>query len=105
MALLKAYRNRKAFPIQSCLTGARCYYDAHSTVHYRDYTGTGICDRLGYYEPYINGKRVGNHVLAPAKTNYRRRVLYDPYDVTKMIKPGINASMHSFTKPCRHSRG
>jgi alpha-L-rhamnosidase len=46
---------------------------------------------LGYYEFSCNGRRVGDHVLAPAKTNYRRWVLYDTYDLTTMLKPGRNA--------------
>ncbi|MCF8335978.1 MAG: alpha-L-rhamnosidase N-terminal domain-containing protein, partial [Bacteroidales bacterium] len=31
---------------------------------------------LGYYEFYLNGQKVGNHVLDPALTNYNQRVLY-----------------------------
>ncbi len=37
---------------------------------------------LGYYELSCNGQRVGDHVLAPAKSNYRKWVLYDTYDLT-----------------------
>lgn len=46
---------------------------------------------LGFYEFYINGKRVGDHVLAPAKTPYNHYVLYDTYDVSSYIKVGSNA--------------
>lgn len=46
---------------------------------------------LGYYELYCNGKRVGDHVLAPAKTNYRQWMLYDTYDLTDLLLPGANA--------------
>lgn len=46
---------------------------------------------LGYYEFFINGKRVGDHVLAPAKTPYHKYVLYDTYDVTSLLKHGENA--------------
>ena len=46
---------------------------------------------LGYYELSCNGSRVGDRVLAPAKTNYRRWVLYDTYDLTSMLQPGGNA--------------
>ncbi len=50
---------------------------------------------LGFYELYINGDRVGDRVMAPAKTNYRKEVLYDTYDVTSMLKKGDNAvGMH-----------
>ena len=46
---------------------------------------------LGYYELYLNGKRIGDHVLSPAKTNYDKEVLYDTYDVTAQINKGSNA--------------
>ena len=46
---------------------------------------------LGFYELYLNGSKVGDHILAPAKTNYREEVLYDTYDVTNLINEGNNA--------------
>jgi len=46
---------------------------------------------LGYYEASCNGRRVGDRVLAPAKSNYRKWVLYDTYDLTAHLRPGTNA--------------
>ena len=46
---------------------------------------------LGYYEFFINGKRVGDRVLTPAKTPYHRYILYDTYDVTSFLQKGENA--------------
>ena len=40
---------------------------------------------LGMYELFINGKQVGDQVLAPAPTDYRRKVLYNSFDVTSML--------------------
>lgn len=40
---------------------------------------------LGMYEAFINGQRVGEQVLAPAPTDYRRTVLYNAYDVTGLL--------------------
>jgi len=40
---------------------------------------------LGYYELYLNGEKVGNRVLNPAKTFYRKQVLFDVFDVTELI--------------------
>lgn len=37
---------------------------------------------LGHYEAYLNGEKVGERFLARGWTDYRRRVLYDAYDVT-----------------------
>lgn len=45
---------------------------------------------LGYYELYLNGSRVGDHVLSPAKTNYSKEVLYDTYEITTQLKEGLN---------------
>ena len=46
---------------------------------------------LGYYEAYLNGRRVGDHVLDPAWTNFHKRAFYVTYDVTGMIRRGGNA--------------
>jgi len=45
---------------------------------------------LGEYEARINGKRVGNFILAPGSTDYKKRVQYQAYDVTKLIQNGEN---------------
>ncbi|HTM17438.1 MAG TPA: family 78 glycoside hydrolase catalytic domain [Terracidiphilus sp.] len=45
---------------------------------------------LGTYELFLNGKRVGDSVMAPGWTDYRERVLYQTYDVTEMVRGGSN---------------
>ncbi len=45
----------------------------------------------GEYEARINGARVGNFILAPGSTDYRRRIQYQTYDVTDLIRNGDNA--------------
>ncbi len=45
---------------------------------------------LGLYELRINGRRVGDHILAPEWTDYARRVQYQTYDVTDLIRAGEN---------------
>ncbi|MBQ8674064.1 MAG: family 78 glycoside hydrolase catalytic domain [Bacteroides sp.] len=42
---------------------------------------------LGLYECFINGQRVGDLVLAPAPTDYRKSVFYNTYDVTALLTP------------------
>lgn len=46
---------------------------------------------LGGYVLYLNGKKVGNNVLAPGWTNYKKTIQYQAYDVTKDLKDGKNA--------------
>src|SRR5260370_20944329 len=46
---------------------------------------------LGLYEIHINGRRVGDPVLAPDWTDYRKRVRYQAYDVTGLVQKGQNA--------------
>jgi len=46
---------------------------------------------LGVYEIHLNGQRVGDHILAPGWTDYRRRIRYDAYDVSKLLREGDNA--------------
>ncbi len=73
---------RKEFVIKNDIQNARAYISG-----------------LGYYELYINGKKVGDHVLSPNQTNYDRRqvnsfddkrvanmstrVLYETYDIRR----------------------
>ena len=46
---------------------------------------------LGLYELRLNGRRVGDQVLAPEWTRYGKRVQYQTYDVTPLVRPGPNA--------------
>lgn len=46
---------------------------------------------LGYFELYINGRRVGDQQLHPAWTDYRKRLFYSTYDVTGLLRPGANS--------------
>lgn len=48
-----------------------------------------ICG-LGYYEAWINGQRVGDHVLDPAQTDYEKRSFYVTYDVSQYLVSGSN---------------
>ena len=40
---------------------------------------------LGFHEASLNGRRVGDAVLEPGWTNYRKTCLYSAYDVTTML--------------------
>ena len=44
----------------------------------------------GVYELYVNGRRVGDYVLAPGWTDYRERIQSQTYDVTGMLGTGEN---------------
>ena len=41
---------------------------------------------MGLYELFINGQRIGDQVLAPAPTDYRKTILYNTYDVTPQLR-------------------
>jgi alpha-L-rhamnosidase len=45
---------------------------------------------LGLYDAEINGVPVGDQVLAPGWTDYRKRVHYQTHDVTRLISTGEN---------------
>ena len=46
---------------------------------------------LGVYELRLNGRRAGDHVLAPEWTDYHQKVQYQGYDVTALLRSGKNA--------------
>jgi alpha-L-rhamnosidase len=65
---------RKEFQITKSIASARVYITSH-----------------GYYELQLNGKKVGDQVLTPGWTSYSKRLQYQVYDVTDMLKTGSNA--------------
>lgn len=57
--------------------------------------GRTECARLyitchGLYETYLNGKRVGEFVLAPGTSTYHKKLAYQTYDVTELLLEGVN---------------
>ena len=48
-----------------------------------------ICG-LGYYELRINGEKVGDHVLDPGWTDYKKKCLYVTYNIIEYLKEGKN---------------
>jgi alpha-L-rhamnosidase len=65
---------RKGFSIGKKIKSATAYITAH-----------------GLYEAHINGQRVGTDYLTPGYTSYNKRIQYQAYDVTNLLKPGANA--------------
>lgn len=64
---------RKPFAVNKKISSARLYISG-----------------VGYYEAYLNGSKVGDHMLDPGFTTYRKEVLYTTYDITSLIKKGNN---------------
>ena len=46
---------------------------------------------LGWSELYLNGRKVGDHVLTPAFAQYNQRAFYVTYDVSRQLRRGANA--------------
>jgi alpha-L-rhamnosidase len=65
---------RSVFTMDGSVTSARAYITA-----------------LGLYEAEINGRRVGDQRFTPGWTAYQKRVQYQTYDVTELLRPGANA--------------
>lgn len=51
---------------------------------------TAFIAGLGLYELYINGEKIGEELLTPAPTDYRKTILYNTYDVTDRLQK-VNA--------------
>ncbi len=69
----RAPQFRKEFKLNKIIKRARVYV-----------TGMGL------YELHLNGQKVGDAVLTPNRTEFRKRILYDTYDVTEMLNHGDN---------------
>ncbi len=46
---------------------------------------------IGYFELFINGNKVGENLLDPGQTNYKKHTLYVTHDITKYLSTGSNA--------------
>ena len=64
---------RRVFPVAKSVRRARLYVTA-----------------LGSYRVFLNGQRVGDDVMTPDFTDYRKRVLYQVYDVSNLLRNGNN---------------
>ncbi|MEJ2010550.1 MAG: family 78 glycoside hydrolase catalytic domain [Acidobacteriota bacterium] len=69
-----------------------------------------ICG-LGFFQLNLNGRKVGDNVLQPGWTNYRKSCLYMTYDVTRLLQKGPNAvavmlgnGMYNFQKTKRYTK-
>ena len=47
---------------------------------------------LGYYELYINGKKVDDHVLSPHVSDYSKRTFYVAHEIADYLVPGKNVA-------------
>ncbi|MGC4234706.1 MAG: glycoside hydrolase family 78 protein [Niabella sp.] len=65
----------RSFHINTPVRSARLYITAH-----------------GIYEAKLNGKDISDHLLAPGWTSYHKRLQYQTYDITPLLKPGENAA-------------
>lgn len=65
---------RKDINLKKKIASARAYVTSH-----------------GFYELYLNGNKVGDEVLTPGWTSYKKRLQYQVYDVTSMLQQGNNA--------------
>lgn len=45
----------------------------------------------GLYEMHLNGQRVGDQLFTPGWTSYNKRLQYQTYDVTNLLRRGDNA--------------
>lgn len=54
-------------------------------------SATAYITSRGMYEAHINGQRVGDALLTPGWTSYRKRLQYQQYDVTNLLRQGANA--------------
>lgn len=60
-------------------------------IHKKIRRATVYFSGLGWSELYLNGKKVGDHVLSPPLSQYPKRVYYETYDVTPSLRSGTDA--------------
>ncbi|MGW0197516.1 family 78 glycoside hydrolase catalytic domain [Nonomuraea sp. NPDC003201] len=78
-----------SFPIEP--GGSAPYFRGEFTAERLPDRATLQVTGLGIVEPYLNGTRVGDEVLAPGWTSYRHRLQVSTHDVTSLVRAGANA--------------
>ena len=79
----------RSFPWDSETTWSKLsarYYRKDFEIDKKIDEATLYISGLGLYDLYLNGKKVGDQVLSPAPTDYRKRVLYNCFDVKSFLK-------------------
>jgi len=62
----------------------------HFSVAKKVISATAYITARGMYEARLNGERIGDAYLTPGWTAYKKRLQYQVYDVTTMVKAGGN---------------
>jgi alpha-L-rhamnosidase len=65
---------RKEFAVSNTVSRASVYFSG-----------------LGWSELYLNGQKIGDHVLSPPLSQYAKREYYETYEISRLLKPGANA--------------
>jgi alpha-L-rhamnosidase len=78
-------------PCHPCVTGPAMLLRRGFTLDKPIASARLYATALGGYEARINGRKVGDAVLAPESTDFRTRALYQVHDVTGLVARGANA--------------
>lgn len=68
------------------------YFRKEFSISKKIKTATLYITSQGMYEAQLNGQRVGDLYLTPGWTSYNKRLQYQAYDVTALLKAGANAT-------------
>lgn len=77
-------KKKERYPVD-CFKRSFVVKDGHKIKKARAYMSA-----CGLYEGRINGKKIGDFILAPGITDYRKRIQYQTVDVTDLLKEGDN---------------
>ena len=74
-------KRKKFYPIDCFLKN----FEAVNIVKARLYVTA-----CGIYEGRLNGQRIGDYILVPGITDYKKRIQYQTYDVLNLLQDGSN---------------
>jgi alpha-L-rhamnosidase len=82
---------------QRIIADSLMYGDHPAALLRKEFSINGIIKKAtlnitaaGYYLVTVNGKSFDNNVLDPAWTNFSKRIYYSTFDVTALLKSGVN---------------
>ncbi len=78
-------------PLNNLLPNPCPYLRKEIDIHKKLKSARLYITSLGLYEVYLNGNKIGKDVLTPGWTSYEKRLQYQTYDITDLLRQGGNS--------------
>ena len=86
-------KNAKWITAPADMEQAAVIFQKKLSLHGEIKKATLLATAMGIYHAYIDGEKIGDALLTPGWTVYKKRVQYQTYDVTDKVKEGATLAL------------